>query len=377
MRYCSKSLSAALSVAFTLTGCAAVSTPTVPKPDSIKQRIDTLYTLSKQPLGASSKTSSKDSNQDAGSAAASNPVSDGSSQFMSASDYARAGYTLVDENCNDFFDALSRATNTLQMSKSDWTAAGAAAAAIVALAHSASKPVGITAAVFGLGAVTFDNYQKYALLTPYPEQTHKLVFQALKAYATDSPATGASDMIGADARISGYAQICTYSGIATLAQDAIAKSSATVAPNQGSKPSIFTSANETDKVNAIKTALGLSAISDQDLALLAIMVDPAASKYQAKAAAGLSADAKAKVWDSTTSKPLNALATIKDDLASLQSSNSDFAKMIADSEKASGDATKKAGEGVRGGTPPVVFIPPTPPASALQWSPPTIVVNPK
>ena len=36
------------------------------------------------------------------------------------------------------------------------------------------------------GVATSDNQQKYAFLTPYPDQTKKLVVQALKAYEKDS-----------------------------------------------------------------------------------------------------------------------------------------------------------------------------------------------
>ncbi len=355
-----------------LISCAAISPPTIPPSNVIKQRLDNLQTLSQLPLCDKSLLKSD-------TAAGSNTTSScpANSPLMTPAEYARVGYTIVDENCNNFFDTLSRATNNLQMSKSDWTALGAAAAAILALAHSTAKPVGITAAAFGFGAITFDNYQKYALLTPYPDQTKKLVIQALKAYEKDSPPGDATDMVGADARVSGYAQICTYSGIASLAQEAINKSTATVPNGQGSTPSIFTSSEQQKAVADIKKILDLGdqTPSDTDLALIAVLSDPKQSKYFEQAASHLSPFVATKVWDVKNAKPLvDVLQNLDSDLKVLET-NGDFVKMIADSEKNSDEATKKAGSGVRGPVPPV-FIVPSPPAKSGQWSPPTIVVNP-
>jgi hypothetical protein len=359
-----------------LISCTAISPPRVPPSNIIKQRLDNLQTLSRQPLCDKSLLKSDTAT---GSTTTSCPAVDVSnSPFMAPAEYARAGYTIVDENCNDFFDTLSRATNTLQMSKSDWTALGAAAAAILALAHSTAKPVGITAAAFGFGSIAFDNYQKYALLTPYPDQTKKLVIQALKAYEKDSPPGDATDMIGADARVSGYAQICTYSSIASLAQEAINKATASVPNGQGGTPSIFTSSEQQAAVTHIKNLLGLAdqTPSDTDLALIAVLSDSKQAKYFEQAASHLSPFVAAKVWDAKNAKPLvDVLQKLDDDLKVLET-NGDFVKMITDSEKSSDEATKKAGPGVRGGPPSAVFIAPSPPSKSGKWSPPTIVVNP-
>lgn len=336
----------------TLVGCQAIKPPAIPAGDNIKAKIDHLYTLSHTPIGDKPNTSN---------------------DLMKPSDYARAGYTVVNESCNTFFDELTRASNGVQMSKADWTALGAAAATILALTHTNSaKPVGIAAAAFALGGLVLDNYQKYALLTPYPEQTQKLVFAALKVYATNSPAESAGDMIDADARISSYARLCTYSGIATLAQDAI--STATPSTSGGGTASVFTTAGDQAKVADIKKLLGLKQTpSDKDLAILAVMVDPQEAQLQSKAAESLSADVAKAVWDSTSGKPLPQLDAIKQDLADLLSSNAAFKAMVdkskADSQAASkptaGGSTKSPGQ--------PVFVPPLPPLG--PWTPPVIEVN--
>lgn len=344
--------SALVMLVLSVAGCQTVKPPTIPAGDEVKKKIDHLYTLSHTPIGDKP-----------------NEAND----LMKPADYARAGYTVVNESCNSFFDGLTRASNGVQMTKADWTAVGAAAATILALTHTNSaKPVGIAAAAFALGGLVFDNYQKYALLTPYPEQTQKLVFAALKVYATNSPAESAVDMIDADARISGYSRLCTYSGIATLAQDAI--STATPSTTGGGTTSVFTSAGDQTKVGDIQKLLQLKQPpADKDLAVLAVMVDPQEVQLQSKAAESLSADVAKIVWDSANGKPLPALDSIKQDLADLLSSNAAFKAMVdkskSDSEAASkppkGGPTKSPGE--------PVFVPPVPPLG--PWTPPVITVN--
>jgi hypothetical protein len=301
------------------------------------------------------------------------------SKYITPVEYAVAGYTLADESCNSFFDLLAQATNNVQMTKADWTALGAATATILALTHSTSKPVGIAAGLFGLGAAGFDNYQKYALLTPYPDQTKKLVIQAMQAFRSQSPPEQATDILNADARVSAYARLCTYSSISSLAQQAISTASPQ-AVNVGTK-TIFTTAGDQQLVQTIDSALGLQSqsVSDQDLALLAIMTtsgtDP---KLLPQIAAKLSAPVAAAVWDST-SKALkqSVVPQIQGPLAQLASSNSDFKKLIDSINSATAAASPPAGGNRHPAdiehAPKLVI----PRAVSAPWQPPQIVINPQ
>src|SRR6185437_1871565 len=144
---------AALVVTLGLGGCASFKaqppSATV-APEAVADRYRALYRVSHEDMSAEKLDAPK-----------SLPTNVDSSKLLSPQQYAETGYSLAFDRCNEFFDLVTRASNEVQMTKADVAALGAAAAAIIALVHQSSKPVGIAAAAFGLGAVGFDNYQKY------------------------------------------------------------------------------------------------------------------------------------------------------------------------------------------------------------------------
>jgi hypothetical protein len=329
----------------TLLLAACASAPKIASPDDIEAKYKDLYRVTTDNVAATGQ----------------------SAKTMSAQEYARTGYTLVQERCNTFFDEITKATNDLQMTKADVAALGAAAAVIIALAHRSSKPVAITAAAFGFGTSVFDSYQKYALLTAYPTQTRDLVQAAMEAYAKDSPAADAKDIVEADARISGYAQLCTYSGIVALAAKAISTSAPKAVSQTAS--SVFTTADDVSKVTQIKTLLGLPdvTLSDNTLALLELMADPStADALRIQIPAQLPSDVAAKVWSSDTNSKLAALDKIAPLLSQLATSNKAFAQIIAGIKKAS---TSRPGDV---NAAPTLVVPAGPPG---PWSPPIITIN--
>jgi hypothetical protein len=324
-------------------------------PEDVGDRYRALYRISHEDM---SKQKLKDGDT--------LPASVDKGLLITPPQYAETGYTLALTRCNTFFDLVTKASNDLQMTKADVAALGTAAAAIIALVHRASKPVGITAAAFGLGAVGFDNYQKYALLTAYPTQTHDLVLAAMKAYRTDSPPTDAKDIIEADARVSGYAEICTYSNIVGLAGQAIG--SATVkAVGNAPATNIFTTSEDVANVKKIQTDLQLSdSPSADDLAVLAVMADPSTKPQDLPTLAKMLSDqVSKKVWDPDKKQSLDALKTITPILTDLTKSNKDFATLI------SAKKAKLASSGRPGDRNPEV--PSLPIGTA--WQPPTILLN--
>ncbi len=351
-------LIAALSSTTVLGACVSVpslNAPTTPDPNAIQKRVATLVTLSSENI-------------------------QGANRVMSPSEYARTGYNEVREACDKFFTTLIQKTNSTQLSKADWTALGTAAGTIIALAHAgASKPVGIAAAAFGLGASAYDNYQKYALLTLYPEQTKTLVFKTLDAYEASSPASAAADIVDADSRVSAFAAICTYSNINVLAQNAIATTTPTVAPAAPS--TVFTTQAELDKVAEIEQVLGVASISDADLATLELMAKKQAGETDVVAslssmADSLSAPVKKAVWDGAAVINTKFTSTVTADLTALMG-NQQFAKLVNDSiaksKAATPTATPPGTLGVGQPSPSPVFIPPS--GAPQAWRPPTILLN--
>jgi hypothetical protein len=321
-------------------------------PAEVGDRYRTLYRIAHEDM---SKAKLKDTD--------SIPDNVDTEKLLTAQQYAETGYTLALNRCDTFFDLVTKASNELQMTKSDFAALSTAAAAIIALVHRTSKPVGITAAAFGLGAVAFDNYQKYALLTVYPTQTHDLVRAAMNAYRTDSPPDGAKDIIEADARVSGYAQLCTYSNIVGLAGQAISK--ATVKAVGNTPSTVFTSAEDLANVKKIQSAPGLSGTpSDADLSVLAVMADSSTSDSDLpKLAKMLSGAVAKKVWDADKKQKLAALGIIGPTLNDLAKSNSAFATLISDTKAK-----------LRPGDRPPTRVGSSSPGNT-EWQPPTILVN--
>lgn len=343
-----------------LSGCIPISqlgAPTAPSSDVVKARATTLLTLGNTAIPSLNRA-------------------------LSPSEYARAGYTQVREQCDKFFSTLTLRTNSNQLTKADWTALGAAAGAIIALAHpGAAKPVGIAAAAFGLGSSAYDNYQKYGLITLYPEQTKILVFKALDAYQSASPAGSASDMIDADARVSAFAEICTYSNINALAINAIATTSATV--SNATPTTVFTSQADLDKVAEIAQIIGISNVSDTDLATLEILAkksagDPDITATLSTIADSLTDSVKTAVWDGAALKAATFTTVVVNDLAALMS-NSQFAKMVNDSIAKSKAASAAAAEQAQGEhtlvSPSQIAVFVAPAAAPQDWRPPTILLN--
>lgn len=286
--------------------------------------------------------------------------------------YAETGYSLAFDRCNNFFDLVTKASNELQMTKADVAALGTAAAAIIALVHQSSKPVGITAAAFGLGAAGFDNYQKYALLTTYPTQTHDLVLAAMKAYRTDSPPGDAKDIIEADARVSGYAQLCTYSSIVGLAGQAITTATVKVASSPP-QSNIFTTDAELANVKKVQTALQLSdPPGADDLAVLAVMADSTTKNTDQPILAKMLSDAVAKkVWDAANNKKIDAsFSSITQPLGDLKN-NKDFSTLIAAKKALLNPASANGRPGDR--NPIAAGVQGVP--RVTQWQPPQIVIN--
>lgn len=193
---------------------------------------------------------------------------------ISPPEFATSGYRIVDINCNAYFDALVRASNRVKMTKADITAVGTAAGVIATLAKSAPKEIGIFVAGFGLAETIVDNVEQYAFVTPYPVQTRGLVLKAMNEYrASSSPASVTSLSEAAD-QIAGYASLCSYSGIAVLSAEAIAKAE----PEDVSRKRQLLGAQDRLQLELpIVGALGLppnTLLSDSDLATLAAISDP-------------------------------------------------------------------------------------------------------
>lgn len=282
-------------------------------------------------------------------------------------DYAIAGYDLAKGACNSYFDNLIAASNDVQETKSDLAAAGTAAATIEALANTATNVIGYTAAGVGLAGVLFDNYQNYSLITPYPVQTRELVLAALDTYRSSLKPENATSFIDASDRIAGYAELCTYSSIASLAQQALAK-----AKTIDTGSTVF-GAIDIPTLQAINSALGFSStlLDDTVYEELAIIASsdgsPAARTLNAVIAKLLPPDVLAVAYNSATEGPTPALQKAAQYLSNLANGNKAFGDRINAIKAANEQSIRTAAAAnarhpaaVGGPKPPQPVLPPTP-----------------
>lgn len=287
------------------------------------------------------------------------PATDPATATITAQEFAHAGYRLVDQKCTRYFDGLIKSKNGVQMAKADLIAVGSAAAVIETLTNTSEKIIGITAAGFGLATVILDNVQQYALLTPYPEQTKELVFKALDKYRESAAPGDAVDAVDAADRISGYAQLCTYSEIARLARQAIA----TGKPIDESTPApLFAEEEKRAYLQPIAAMLATTP-TEEELAILAYMHQQTDPDLLAKAAGKLRSEIADKVFDAATKAKKDLMNKVGAILDLVQQRNSAFAARVA----AIQDQTNVTNASLLAvGAPKTVVVPHFPPTKSVR-----------
>jgi hypothetical protein len=139
---------------------------------------------------------------------------------------ATNGYTLVNTECDAFFSAVFRMSFDTSFNRQEVTLAGAFAAGTLAAVKASAQSIAIAALAATLLGASLDNFQNFALLTPYPNQVHKLVQSAMSTYVQSAPPNDATKMTSVDTAlfyVSGYAALCTYAGIGDLVSQALQK----------------------------------------------------------------------------------------------------------------------------------------------------------
>jgi hypothetical protein len=271
-------------------------------------------------------------------AARSNPA-------LSGPEYAVVGYQIARQTCGKYFDNLIAASNDVQMSKADLAAAGTAAAAIEALAKATTKTIGVTAAGVGLASVILDNYQDYALLTPYPVQTRTLILSAMDAYRRSLPPESATSLIDAADRVSGFAELCTYSNIASLAQQALAAAK----PKDVNTSAPLFSDSDALTLQSINDALGLPKtppLDDKVYAELAIIASstgtPNDQKLDALIEKLLPREVSSAAYDTAAQVPSAKLKSATKLLTDLAYSNKAFSALITATKNANAQSIQTA-----------------------------------
>jgi hypothetical protein len=262
---------------------------------------------------------------------------------LDPAEFTQAGYRIVFTECSQYFDSIVKTDNGLKMTKADVVAAGSAAAVIAALSKASAKTIGIVAAAFGFGVAVIDNFDQYSFATPYPTQTRGLILKALAAYRQSNSPETAKTISDASDLIAGYANLCTYSGIAELAAESISKATPTDVSKNGP---LFTDAQKT-ALQPINTILALPAgtqLTDNDYVVLAAIADPTTDGNTALLDAIVAtissnippATVANKIYDTTASPHQKQAATLKSlwtMFSPLMSSNSQFATEVGNKEK--------------------------------------------
>jgi hypothetical protein len=196
--------------------------------------------------------------------------------------YVGAGYDQVSRLCTTYFDDLIKLQDQVGYLSDVTAAAGTATTALVALrtnATTAARLVSKWAAGFALANTIVQKYDDRILMTPYPSETKTLIMAALSAYANANPPEKAQTPAQADAFVTGYAEMCTYSGISRFAKQALSNAN----PKTGSAATL--SASDQGFVTAIADALGVPSaiLTLRQVALLDYYIDVNPTSYNTAA----------------------------------------------------------------------------------------------
>jgi hypothetical protein len=229
-----RTLAIVVGAALALSGCASwvsPQPPEAPKQGEVRKEIEELHRL---------KTGS---NTNAGT--------------VSATQIATAGYSLADRQCTNFFDAVHKWNNDSNFNRKELALLGAGAAGILAALKSSAQTIAITAIAVTLAADSIDNFQNFALAAARLPHVRRLVTDAQTAYRRSAPPTSAAVMTDeavAYDYLGGYAALCTYDGIQSFVNQALAAGQ----PEDTNGPaSIFAPADRVI-LAAVNAALGLT-----------------------------------------------------------------------------------------------------------------------
>jgi hypothetical protein len=194
----------------------------------------------------------------------------GLTRTLSGADTAKAGYLMVEQQCNKFFGNVYRWSNDTNFNRKEITLGGAAAAGVLVAFGVSAHAIALTAIGFALTADSMDVFQNFPLFTTNPHAVAKLVDDTMKAYETAAPPDNQKLMVDhqtAITYVSGYAQLCTDRKIQDFVAQALAN--ATPADVNNSSTSIF-SAAERILLGYINQDLGLppSSLNDEQYAQL-------------------------------------------------------------------------------------------------------------
>ncbi len=168
-------------------------------------------------------------------------------------EYVGAGYGSVYKACGDYFDNLVEMQNVVGFGNDITKSVGVAGTGLSALLKNATlaqRQVTRWSTGATLISAGFDAFDKRALMTPYPSETKTLILRGLTAYEALNPPTSADTPAEAFSLVAGYAEMCSYSGVARYAKQALSNAE----PRTGSAQSL--SAADQGFLRAIATALG-------------------------------------------------------------------------------------------------------------------------
>jgi len=209
--YCAAIDMMAAAVVFYLTGCSSLGLPTAPSAPSTSEI--TRYSTDVDGIK--------------------NPTK-----------YVSSGYSIIDQQCNDFFNGLYNARNNERFAKGETLLTISTASAAVALTAKAVKTLGYIALGSTFVSTTYDNYESYSYLGLYQAQLKQHVDGVMADYKKKYPATDANEAYKADTYVKTYANLCTPMYMDIYIQTALSSS----------KSELDTSKSEDGKVVVKTTA---------------------------------------------------------------------------------------------------------------------------
>lgn len=181
---------------------------------------------------------------------------------------SEAGMNEIDRLCQSYWDGVAIYRADARFNKTALGVGGGIAASVLALAKSSAKTIAITAGGVAAGIALIDSYGAEYLMTKYPPETSRLVFEAMRNFRAarrDRSASKPTTMADAHEIISKYARNCSPSGIEDFIREAIQRTGAH-AEVPPSEPILGVAYQPV--VSVMATLLGVSDLTISQLALV-------------------------------------------------------------------------------------------------------------
>ena len=138
--------------------------------------------------------------------------------------HVRAGFALTDLYCDNFFRRIAKHASQRRFARNTTNDVGAAVTAVLGLARAGSAIAGGAGTAFGLVDGGFRNYDDNFLVTPDLQVLQPKVYSEQDKIRKEVYKNMPNNYFDANSAIIRYANVCSYTGMKALLNEAVVKS---------------------------------------------------------------------------------------------------------------------------------------------------------